>query len=136
MSVDLVFRELRNSDIPEIDEVYQAKPGTDRLPGLNYQIICCVVEKAGKVVGYGTVNVFSEATLLLDDILNKKEKSVAFKDLMLTAIAYSKDAGVEMLYAITKDPDFAKVLSNSYGFRSVPGTLLALDLTEKPIAED
>lgn len=125
----VIARDLKQEDIPVIGDIFKKDPYTD-VPGLNYMIVNAVFENddTKKIVGYGVVKIYAEAKLILDHSLPKRDRALALVEAMKTAILYSRDAGVETLYANSNDEDFTKVLENRYGFKRVPGTLLFLDL--------
>lgn len=125
----VISRELRESDIPIIGELFKKNPYTD-IPSLNNMIINTTLEntKTKKIVGYGAVKLYAEAKLFLDHYLPKRDRAEGLVQAMQTAILYCRDAGVETLYANSNDEDFTKVLEKRYSFKRVPGTLLFLDL--------
>lgn len=123
-------REFRQSDISDIDRIFNKQNVCNRLPGLKHVIInSTLVNESDDIVGYGAVNIFAETTMVLDSSLSKREKVIGFRELMKVAILYCRDAGVELVYSITNMPSFQKILCKKYGFYNVPGALLALDLT-------
>lgn len=125
----IISREFRVSDIPAIDEIYQRQPSLG-VPNLQNVIInsTLVESDTGKIVGYGVVKVFAEAILILDHEISKKSKAQAVIEAMHTCLTYCKNFGVEVIYAVASDENFAKVLEKSYLFRRVPGALLCKEL--------
>lgn len=125
----IIARELREADIVSIDEIYNRQPQID-VPSLKNMVINTVIENENtrRVLGYGAVKLFTEAILILDKSISKKEKAQAVVESMKTAIVYSRDAGIEHLFAVASDPSFARVLVNRYKFSEIPGVLLRLDL--------
>jgi N-acetylglutamate synthase-like GNAT family acetyltransferase len=127
--MSIITRELRQSDIPKIDEIYNRQSNID-VPSLNNMITNAVIENenTGKVLGYGAVKLFTEAILILDKQLSKRDRAQALVESMKNAIVFSRDAGIEHLFAVSNDPSFARVLENRYKFYKISGTLLRLDL--------
>jgi len=125
----ITVRDLRKDDILKIDEIYQRQPSID-VPSLNNMIINSTLEETDtqQVLGYGAVKLFAEAIMILDKELPRSVRAQALVEAMRTAIVYSKDAGLEQLFAVAADPSYAKVLMNRYRFIEIPGTLLRLDL--------
>lgn len=125
----IISRKFMVEDIKGIDDIYQ-KQGEFGVPSLENVVInsTLIDSVTGKIVGYGAVKIFAEAILLLDKELSKKEKASAVRESMKTAIAYSKDAGIEYLYMITKSESFSKVLRQNYLAERVPGETLMIDL--------
>lgn len=125
-----IVRDFKIEDVQPIDCIFKRQPSIG-VPSLkNLVINATITDDNGKIVGYGAVKIFTEAVLILDKSLSKQEKAKAVIEAMQTAILFSKDAGVEQLYAIASDPSFAEVLRHRYGFEECPGALLMLDLTE------
>ena len=126
----IIAREFRHSDISDISNIFDDQNNLNKLPGLKNMVInsTLIESETGKVVGYGVVKIFAEASMVLSDDLSKREKAAGFVELMKVAIHNCKDAGVEALYVVTKKPSFGKILCNKYGFDSVPGALFELDL--------
>jgi hypothetical protein len=125
----IVTRELRESDINPIDEIYKRQSEID-VPSLKYMITNAVIEneETGQILGYGAVKLFTEAILILDKQVSKRDRAQALVEAMKNAIIFSRDAGVEHLFAVANDPSFARVLVNRYKFSEIPGVLLRLDL--------
>jgi homospermidine synthase len=125
----IISRKFMVEDINGIDDIYQ-KQNDFGVPSLENVVInsTLVDSVTGKIVGYGAVKIFAEAILLLDKELGKKEKSQAVREAMKTAIVYSKDAGIEYLYMITKSESFSKVLRQNYLAERVPGETLMINL--------
>jgi hypothetical protein len=126
----IIVRDLRLADIDEIDKIYRRQPELS-IPSLDYMIVNAVMEdtKEKRLVAYGAVKLFAEAVLIMNRELPKRDRALALIEAMQTAILYSRDAGVEILYANSNDESFTKVLENRYKFHKVPGTLLCLDLS-------
>ena len=126
----IISREFQLEDIKGIDDLYQ-KQSEFGIPSLENIIIntTLVESDTGRIVGYGAVKLFSEAILLLDKSLRKREKAQAVREAMKTALVYSREAGLEYLYVIANTDGFSKVLRN-YGFKRVPGETLILNLKE------
>jgi hypothetical protein len=127
----IASREFRIEDIGSIDEIYH-KQSIFGIPGLDNVIInSTLVDDSGKIVGYGAVKLFAEAVVLLDPELRKRDKALAIREAMKTAITYCKDAGLEYLYMISNLDGFTQVLRKRYCAKGVPGSLLMIDLTDR-----
>lgn len=131
--MNVIARHLKSSDVIPINNIFERQPELG-VPSLNNMVINAVMEDedTGEIVAYGVVKIFAEATLIMDRSKNKKMKALALIEAMKTAILYSRDAGVEMLYAISTNANFTKCLKNRYKFKEVPGTLLCLNLDVNP----
>lgn len=132
----IISREFRESDIMPIDEIYNRQPSLG-VPSLKNMIINSTLEDeiTGKIVGYGVVKIFAEAVLILDKEIPKQDRAVALTEAMQTCLLFCKDAGVEVLYAVASDENFAKVLEKSYLFHRVPGTLLCKEVTGNKVED-
>jgi hypothetical protein len=126
------LRQLRPTDIPKLDELWNQHWSDRGLPGLNSRIIDAVaVNDNDKVVGYGQVKAFAEAMLFLDPTARKRELVQATKLLMLEAFRGVEQSGLEDIYCFIKNPQFATLIANHYDFEIVenPGELLLRRLT-------
>jgi hypothetical protein len=131
-SMKIVAREFYPDDVTEIIRIFEGQNVSNRLPGLRNVIInsTLIDSETGKIVGYGVVNIFAEATMVLSSELGNQERATGFRELMRLAILFCKDTGLELLYAVTNKPSFEQILCNKYGFDSVPGALLKLELNQ------
>lgn len=127
--MSIIARHLREDDVIPINNIFERQPELG-VPSLNNMIINAVFEDEDthEIIAYGVVKIFAEATLIMDRSKDKKMKALTLIEAMKTAILYSRDAGVEMLYAISTNEEFTKCLKNRYKFQEVPGTLLCLNL--------
>lgn len=125
----IIARDFELKDIEPIDEIFKKQPELG-VPSLNYMIVNATMEdtEKKKILAYGVVKLFAEATLIMDKSLSKKDRAQALMEAMKTAILYSRDAGLEMIYAISTNDEFTKCLEHRYKFKRVPGTLLCLNL--------
>lgn len=125
--MNLRLRSFTEADVLPIDRIWQehwSKIGS--LPSRHNAIIDAVVEGESGLVAYGQVKLFAEAMMFLDLARPKRERAQALKLLMMEAIRGTRKMGVEDLYAFIKDEEFAKLISQRYGFEIVesPGNLL------------
>jgi len=125
----IVTKEFSARDIDEIDKIYSKQPLLG-IPSLSYNIKNATLLKEDKVVGYGTIKLFAEGFLILDSDLGLRDKCEAVREALKTMILFARDAGLEQLFVISNDNGFSRILRNKYGFKTVPGELLMLDLSE------
>lgn len=127
--MNIIARHLKPGDVIPINDIFERQPELG-VPSLKNMIINAVMEDEDthEIIAYGVVKVFAEATLIMDRSKDKRTKALALMEAMKTAILYSRDAGVEMLYAISTNESFTQCLKNRYKFKEVPGTLLCLNL--------
>ncbi len=128
----IATREFRVDDISSIDDIHK-KQSAYGIPSLSNIVVnsTLVNTDTGQIIGYGAVKLFAEAIVLLDPDLSHKDKALAIKAAMETAIRYCKDAGLEYLYLISNLDGFTQVLRKRYTAKEVPGSLLMIDLTEE-----
>lgn len=101
------------------------------IPSLSYNLKNATLLKDEVIVGYGTIKLFAEGFLILDSELGLKDKCQAVREALKTMILYARDAGLEQLFIISNDSGFSRILRNKYSFKTVPGELLMLDLSEE-----
>lgn len=120
------LRSLTKSDIIELDKLWKEHWQNTSLPGLKNRVIDAVAYNDERIVGYGQVKLFAEAMLFLDPTCRKRDRAHALKLLMEEAQRGVNRAGLEDLYIFIKDPDFALLIAQRYGFERViePGELL------------
>lgn len=105
------------------------------IPSLSYNLKNATLLKEDKVIGYGTIKLFAEGFLILDSDLGLKDKCQAVREALKTMILYARDAGLEQLFVISNTSGYSRILRNKYGFKTVPGELLMLDLTEEEVGK-
>lgn len=131
----MIVRELRLSDIPEVDRIF--KKQTIGVPSLANSVANRVVFNGeDKAIAYGVVKLFGEAVLIMDQTINRKSKVEVLRELMKLAIDHSREYGLEYLHTISNSESFTKVLCKQYQFRSCPGDLLILDLNPDKDGKD
>ncbi len=121
------IRAFQDSDIPAIDEIWKKYHSNDfSVPNRSTRLVEWVAEEDGKVVAYGQVKLFAEAMIILDKGASKRAKVEALKGLLIEAFRGANLAGLEDMYCFIRDPAFATLLINHFGFEAVdnPGELL------------
>jgi hypothetical protein len=120
------LRSLAESDIITLDKLWQEHWSNQTLPGLKNRVIDAVAHDDGRIIGYGQVKLFAEAMLFLDPTARKRDRVQALKLLMEEAERGVNKAGLEDIYIFIKDPDFAVLIAERYGFERIiePGELL------------
>lgn len=126
------LRRFRDSDVLEIDRIWQAHHSDDfSVPDRRNAVIDAVVEgENGEVIAYGQVKLFAEAIFILDKSASPKDKARALKLLMSEAFRGTYSAGIRDLYAFIQDPDFERLIEKHFDFEVLarPGTLLKREL--------
>ena len=122
------LRSFRDTDIPEIDRIWQEHhKDSFSVPNRDNSIIDAVVEDdLGKVIAYGQVKLFAEAMLFLDLSASKKDKVKAVIALIHEAFRGVRANDINDVYCFIKDPDFAQLVKKHFDFEIVddPGELL------------
>lgn len=126
------IKEFSARDIEPIDEIFRKDPVLG-IPSLSYNLKNATLIKEDKVVGYGTIKLFAEGFLILDSDLGLKDRCQAVREALKTMILYARDAGLEQLFVISTLDGYSRILRNKYGFKTVPGELLMLDLSEEEV---
>jgi hypothetical protein len=120
------LRSLAKSDIITLDGLWREHWNNTTLPGLKNRVIDAVACNEERIIGYGQVKLFAEAMLFLDPTARKRDRVQALKLLMEEAERGVNKAGLEDIYIFIKDPDFAVLIAERYGFERIiePGELL------------
>lgn len=126
----IVTKEFSERDIDEIDKIH-SKSAILGIPSLSYNLKNATLLKEDRIIGYGTIKLFAEGFLILDSDLGLKDKCEAVREALKTMILYARDAGLEQIFVISNSTNYSRILRNKYGFKTVPGELLMLDLSEE-----
>jgi hypothetical protein len=121
------LRSLAKSDIITLNDLWEKYWNDYSLPSLKNRVIdALAVDEKDRIIGYGQVKLFAEAQLFLDPTARKRDRVAALKLLMDEAQRGVHKAGLEDLYVFIKNPDFAVLIAQRYGFERViePGELL------------
>jgi hypothetical protein len=125
----MIIRELELRDLGPIDTFWQRDhKGVRGIPDRSGLLSEAVVEN-GKVLGYGHVKVFGEASMWLDQTASAFQRAKTFKLMMDKAIRDSKNLGLDLLHVGVEDPHFEMLLRGKYKFAD-RGTVLQLELKD------
>lgn len=112
----MIIRELRLSDLVQIDQFWQRDhKGIRGIPSRENIITDAVVEN-GRILGYGQVKVFGEALLFLNQNASQFEKAKTFKLLMDKAIDDSQKLNLETMHVGIDNDHFESILREKYKF--------------------
>jgi hypothetical protein len=123
----MIIRPFQDSDILAIDEIWRKHHSNDfSVPNRSTRLVEWVAEEDGRVVAYGQVKLFAEAMIILDKDASQRAKIESLKGLLFEAFRGTNLAGLEDIYCFIRDPGFASILINHFGFELVdnPGELL------------
>lgn len=87
-----------------------------------------LVAGASGTTGYGFLEVFAEALLILDQTKTNKDKVTALKDLLDKMVEISKSRGLPAIYVFVNDPSFGALLKKHFNFEPCIGEALVLKL--------
>lgn len=122
------IRPFQEGDVEKINEIWEKYHSQDfSVPDRKNSVIDAVIEDDdGNLVAYGQVTMFAEGMFVLDKSISRRAKIESLKLLMLEAFRGVDEAGIDRLYLIIKDPNFATLMINQFGFESMdnPGELL------------
>lgn len=124
------IKEFSSRDIDGIDSIYK-KQAVFGIPSLSYNVKNATLIKEEKIIGYGVIKLFAEGFLILDSDLSLRDRCQAVREALQTMIVYARDAGIEQLFVISNSDGYSSILRNKYGFKTVPGELLMLSLSEE-----
>lgn len=122
------LRGFRPSDVSAIDRIWRQHHANDfSILPRDRAIQDGVVENEnGEVVGYGQLQHFAEAMLVLDKSASHRQKVDALKLLMLEAFRGTDKAGLKQIYCFSHDPAYAALIERHFGFDIVDKGLLLL----------
>lgn len=120
-------RQFRRKDIDAINKIYEQE-ASHGLPGLENVVGNITIVEDNTVVGYGVINKFIEATLLLNRQCSKKNLSICLRLAMDSAINTCKQNKVERLYITTSVPGFDRIMQKHYGFKECKDPYFMLEI--------
>lgn len=124
------IRKTRRSDFQRIDEIYrdyhQDKFG---LPNLDNAVTHAVVERDGKILGFGIVKLYAEAIMVLDLDESKIHRLKAMDKLMSEAYRGCDEIGLDQMHVFVQDPKLMTLLIQKYGFKIATGVALVKELS-------
>lgn len=119
------LRRTTPSDLERIDRIY--KNGHDdkfALPNLDNAITHAVIEKDGKVIGFGVVKLYAECIAILDLDESKIVRLLALDKLLSEAFRGCEENGLDQMHAYVQDLGMARLLIQKYGFKKATGVAL------------
>lgn len=118
----LKLRNVLDSDLAKIDKIWRTQHEDEfSLPHrLDRLIDSLVVDDDDKIVAYGQVKIFPEATFLVDKDRTVRERSLALKMLLSHGFYGVNRAGLHEMYMFVKDPDFALLIEKHFKFHPIP----------------
>lgn len=128
MSVKL--KDFEPSDIEPINVIFERQPDLG-VPNLRNVIVNSTIVKGKEVIGYGVVKMYAEAVLILDQMVQKRDKGMALIHGLNLAISACSALKIEQLHIISNDENFTKVLQKRFSFKKASGTSLFLELGDR-----
>lgn len=125
----MIIRPYKQSDFKSVDRIYKKFHQQNFfIPDATNVVTSAIVENEGKFIAFGMVKLFAEAILVLDLNESKRNKTEAIQELMLEALAASKDRGLSQLHTFIQDEYFARMMKKHYNFQDCVGKALVLEL--------
>ncbi len=125
----MIIRDLEARDLSEIDSFWNKyHKGIRGIPERTALLSEAVVEN-GKIIGYGHIKVFGEASMWLNFDASVYQRAKAFKLMLEKAIKDAKNLGLDLLLVGVEDEHFEMILRGKYKFRD-RGTVLQLELKD------
>lgn len=89
-----------------------------------------IVAGASDSNGYGFLELFAEALLILNPAITNREKISTIKDLIDKMVEVSKKRNIPEIYVFVSDDGFKNILQKHFGFEKCGGTPLVLHIRE------
>jgi hypothetical protein len=125
------LRPFTNEDIGPISDMWEKFYSIDHgLPDRKTVLADGVVEHNGRVIGYGQLRLFAEATFFVDKDASLRNKISALRACMLDAFRNAEIAKLNEIYVFIKDPKYSALLQKHFHFSlaNKPGQLLIKEL--------
>ena len=125
----MVIRSVKRGDVERIDEIFRQGHDDDfSLPDLSMQITNAVVEKDGKVIGFGVVKIYAEAIAVLDLAESKADRFEALQMLLAEAFRACEEEKIPQLHVYVQDSNFQRILEKRFGFKIATGVALVREI--------
>lgn len=121
------IRETRIEDAMEIDRIWRECGHAESfgLPSLDRSITdAIVVDDKNKLIGFGVVKLYAEATCVLDTFESKADRLAALELLLTEAFRACEETKIEHLHVYVQDQGMERVLIKRYDFKIATGTAL------------
>lgn len=123
------IREPSIEDLRKVDAIYERDHAEKfKRPSVKLRLGHLIAEEDGKILGYGIVNVFMEATVILNKKESVRNRLRAMDILLNKAVDSATKVGVEQLFIQTDEPAWGLSLKKRYGFSDAKKVVLVLEL--------
>ena len=120
----MIVRKYRSDDYDAVMEIYQrCHNGNFNPPNLSNTVDNCVVEKDGKVIAYGGLELLLECVLVLDKEVGKKDQVKALKLMVEVGDVSSKLKGFRGFYSFPQPESWLEILKRKFRFKDCPKLL-------------
>ena len=114
----MMVRKYRPEDAEYIQKIYDTHhSGQFGVPHLDFVLSSCVVEKDGKIVGYGCLEKILEGVMILDLSLNLRDKIEAVGHIISSGKIAARLNGYERYYSFPSPNTFARLLEKHFEFK-------------------
>jgi hypothetical protein len=128
----MIIRPATSNDMEAIRSLHERSPNLFVLPNFSDMLGCTVVEDDnGKILGFGSIRLTSEAILILDH--TSKAQTRVLRDILMTLPFVCKKFGLKDTHVfLTGDHqyEFKKILKKHYGFVGHTGEVLVLNVED------
>lgn len=106
-----------DADVKRITEIWDKHHSRGfSLPHRKNLIVEANIVDDGKIIAYGQVRHVAEPIIVLDLDATRRQKIRALEMLMLEAFRGTSRAGLDRLFAFTRDPDFADLIVKHFAY--------------------
>lgn len=113
----MIVRKYYPEDAQQIQEIYDKHHHNKfGLPRLDRSIATCVVEKDNMILGFGALELYIEATMILDLGLSLKNKLAVLRHIIQCGEVATKLHGYDRFYASPSPDKFAHLLARHFDF--------------------
>ena len=118
-SEELIIRDVKNEDY----ELLKKFNPNIEIPSIEspLTLIHGTIEHENQVLGAGFITIVSEATIVVNPLLEKRDKALVLKELYREAMFRLRDKGLDKLIALTDNELYAKTLEKRFSFQIEKG---------------
>lgn len=127
----MIIRPYTTDDLEAISTIYDNYYASEyELPNLDKTLTNAIIDKDGKVIGFGLVKLWAEAIMILDKKESVRNKVASFNGLMNHAINASKYYKIDKLHAVILDPTFKAIMEKHFKFQERQGVTLVREIED------
>lgn len=124
----MILRLAEKRDEDQIVQIYQSFYAQEFPLDFNTSFAQILAEQDGKVVGFGWLELNVEASIILDQASNKRDKFEAMKKIISYGELVAANGGFKQMHIFPKDERFSALLKKHLNFRNITGECLIKDV--------